>query len=210
VINQQVNLFQPIFRKERKILSFHALLQGMAVVSAVLVLLYGWGWQKTQTMEGDVAQLQGQLDLQTGQLAELSLRVGQRKPDTSLQQELARLQQEAAARQEVVDALSNIRGAYTQGVSSYLESFARQTPKNLWLTGFSVLDGGEGLVIRGSALKPSLVPMFLQQLSTEPALAGTHFGLLQIQRQEKRRHWVDFTVYTGVEAPQGIASGAMP
>jgi hypothetical protein len=210
VINQQVNLFQPIFRKERKILSFHALLQGMAVVSAVLVLLYGWGWQKTQTMEGDVAQLQGQLDRQTGQLAELSLRVGQRKPDTSLQQELARLQQEAAARQEVVDALSNIRGAYTQGVSSYLESFARQTPKNLWLTGFSVLDGGEGLVIRGSALKPSLVPMFLQQLSTEPALAGTHFGLLQIQRQEKRRHWVDFTVYTGVEAPQGIASGAMP
>jgi hypothetical protein len=210
VINQQVNLFQPIFRKERKILSFHALLQGMAAVLAVFALFYGWGWQKTQTMEGDVAQLQGQLDRQTEQLAELSLRVGQRKPDTSLQQELARLQQEAAARQEVVDALSNLRGAYTQGVSAYLESFARQAPQNLWLTGFSVLDGGEGLVIRGSALKPSLVPVFLQQLSTEPALAGTHFGLLQIQRQEKRRHWVDFTVYTGAEAPQGMESGATP
>jgi hypothetical protein len=210
VINQQVNLFQPIFRKERKILSFHALLQGAAVVVVMLALLYGWGWQKTQTMQGDVAQLQGQLDRQTEQLATLSLRVSQRKPDASLQQELKHLRQEAAARQEVVDALSHIDGIYTQGVSGYLESFARQVPKNLWLTGFSVQSGGKGLVIRGSALRPALVPVFLEQLSTEPTLAGTRFGLLQIQREEKRRRWVDFTVYTGVEAPEALQSEVRP
>lgn len=203
MINQQVNLFQPIFRKERKLLSFRALLQGGAVVVLVFALFYGWGWQKTQTMKGDVAQLQGQLERQTQQLAELNLRLSQRKLDTSLQQELARLRQEAAARQEVVDALSHIHSAYTRGVSSYLEGFARQTPKNLWLTGFRVQGGGEGLVIQGSALKPDLVPLFLQQLSHEPSLAGTQFGLLQMQREEKRERWVEFTVYTGTEPPQG-------
>lgn len=204
MINQQVNLFQPIFRKERKILSFHFLVLGGAAFALAFALLYGWGWQKTQVMKGDVAQLQGQLERQTQQLAELNLRLTQRKPDTGLQQELSHLREEAAARQAVVEALAHIHDAYTRGVSGYLEGFARQTPENLWLTGFRVHDGGKGLVIRGSALKAELVPQFLQQLSREPSLSGTQFGLLQMQREEKRERWVDFTVYTGTEAPEGV------
>ena len=110
-----------------------------------------------------------------------------------------------AARSRGVDALTRVRDTYTRGVSGYLESFARQAPKGIWLTGFVVQAGGEGLVIRGSALQPALVPSFLQRLTEEPTLAGTHFGLLQIEREDAATRQVDFTLYTGSEPPPEAA-----
>jgi len=201
VINQQVNLFQPMFRKERKLLSFRVLLQACAVVFVLLMLMSGYGIRQTTRMQTDLAQLQGQLDRRVAQLGELAARLAQRKTDTSAAQELARLEQEVTARRRVVDALTRVRDTYTRGVSGYMESFARQAPKGIWLTGFVVQAGGEGLVIRGSALKPALVPSFLQRLTEETTLAGTHFGLLQIEREDAATRQVDFTLYTGSEPP---------
>lgn len=201
VINQQVNLFQPMFRKERKLLSFRVLLQACAVVFVLLVSMYGYGMRQTAEMQADLSQLQGQLDRRVAQVEELATRLAQRKTDTSAAQELARLEQEMAARRRVVDALTRVRDTYTRGVSGYMESFARQAPKGVWLTGFVVQAGGEGLVIRGSALKPALVPSFIQRLTEETTLAGTHFGLLQIEREDTASRQVDFTLYTGSEPP---------
>lgn len=201
MINQQVNLFQPIFRKERKLLSFRVLLQASVVVFVLLMLMYGYGIRQTTRMQADLAQLQGQLDRRVAQVGELATRLAQRKTDTSAAQELARLDQEVAARRRVVDALTRVRDTYTRGVSGYMESFARQAPKGIWLTGFVVQAGGEVLVIRGSALKPALVPSFLQRLTEEATLAGTHFGLLQIEREDSASRQVDFTLYTGSEPP---------
>jgi hypothetical protein len=201
VINQQVNLFQPIFRKEHKLLSFRVLLQGSAAVVLLLLLMYGWGLRQSAQIHADLVQLKGQAKQRSALLVEVSAKLARMKTDTGPQRELAGLEKELAARQKVVDALNRVRDSYTQGVSGYLESFSRQSPKGVWLTGFSVEAGGEGLVIRGSSLQPELVPAFLQQLATEPALNGTEFRLLQIERQKDTTGYVNFTVYTGSEAP---------
>jgi hypothetical protein len=137
----------------------------------------------------------------SAQLAALGAQLAQTRPESGPQQELARLEREMLARRKVVDALTQVRETYTEGVSGYMESFARQSPQGLWLTGFTVQAGGEGLVIRGSALKPELVPSFIQQLASETTLSGTRFGLLQIQREDKKDN-VDFTLYTGTEPPK--------
>ena len=208
MIHQQVNLFQPIFRKERKLLSFRVLLQTVAAVVVVLALLYGWSVQQTRQMQQDLAMLQGLADARSGQLEQVAARLANRKPDTGLQQKLARLERELVARRKVVDALTRVRDTYSQGVSGYLESFSRQIPDGVWLTGFNVAAGGEGLVLRGSAFKPALIPAFLQQLSTEPTLTGTRFGLLQILREDVKDRIVDFTVYTGTEPPPEPTLGA--
>ncbi|HHI92865.1 MAG TPA: hypothetical protein ENK04_05010 [Gammaproteobacteria bacterium] len=202
MINQQVNLFQPIFRKERKLLSFRVLIQTCAAVLVVLIMMYGWSVQQTQQMETDLAQLKKRQTQFSTQLAEVSVRLAGMKTDTAPQLALASLEQELAARQKVVVALTRVKDSYTRGVSNYLESFSRQAPKGVWLTGFTVQAGGEGLVIRGRSLQAALVPTFLQQLSSERALSGTEFGLLQIQRKEPDARFVDFVVYTGTEPPQ--------
>jgi len=202
MINQQINLFQPIFRKERKLLSFRILAQACAAVLVVLTLMYGWSMQQTQQMETDLAQLKKQQTQFSTQLAEVSVRLAGMKTDTAPQLALANLEQELTARQKVVAALRQVKDSYTHGVSNYLESFSRQAPKGVWLTGFTVQAGGEGLVIRGRSLQAALVPTFLQRLSSEDALKGTEFGLLQIQREKPSARFVDFTVYTGTEPPQ--------
>jgi len=202
MINQQVNLFQPIFRKERKLLSFKVLTQTCAAVLIVFFIMYGWSVQQTQQMETDLAQLKKRQTQFSTQLAEVSVRLAGMKTDTAPQLALASLEQELAAWQKVVTALTRVKNSYTHGISNYLESFSRQAPKGVWLTGFSVQAGGEGLVIRGRSLQAALVPIFLQQLSSESALSGTEFGLLQIQREKPDARFVDFTVYTGTEPPQ--------
>ncbi len=190
-----------MFRKERRLLSFRVLLQACVVVFALLMAMYGYGVRQGAQMQADLAQLQGQLDRRVAQVEELAMRLAQRKTDTSAAQELARLEREVAARRRVVDALTRVRDSYTRGVSGYMESFARQAPKGVWLNGFVVQGGGEALVIRGSALRAALVPDFLQRLSGETTLAGTHFGLLQIEREDAASRQVDFTLYTGSEPP---------
>ncbi len=202
MVNQQINLFQPIFRKERKLLSFRVLIQACAAVLVVLTLMYGWSVQQTQQMETDLVQLKKQQTQFSTQLAEVSVRLSGMKTDTAPQLALASLEQEFAARQKVVSALKRVKNSYTRGVSNYLESFSRQAPRGVWLTGFTVQAGGEGLVIRGRSLQAALVPTFLQQLSSENTLNGTEFGLLQIQREKPGAQFVDFTVYTGTEPPQ--------
>jgi len=134
----------------------------------------------------------------------VSVRLAGMKTDTASQLALANLEQELAARKKVVAALTRVKDSYTRGVSDYLESFSRQAPKGVWLTGFSVRAGGEDLVVRGRSLQAALVPKFLQQLSNESALSGTEFGLLQIQREKPDARFVDFTVYTGTQPPQTV------
>ena len=202
MITQQVNLFQPIFRKERKLLSFSVLWQGCAAVLVVLMMMYGWGMQQTLQMKSELAQQEKQQKAFTQQLVDVSARLAGMKTDTAPQLMLANLERELVARQKVVDALTRVRDTYTQGVSTYLESFSRQMPKGVWLTGFTVQAGGEGLVIRGSSLKPELVPTFLDQLSTENTVVGTEFALLQIQRETADASFVDFTVTTSTEPPK--------
>ena len=202
MITQQVNLFQPIFRKERKLLSFQVLWQGCAAVLVVLMMMYGWGMQQTLRLKSELAQQEKRQQAFTQQLVDVSAQLAGMKTDTAPQLVLANLEREMVARQKVVDALTRVRDTYTQGVSTYLESFSRQMPKGVWLTGFTVQAGGEGLIIRGSSLKPELVPTFLDHLSTENTLMGTQFGLLQIQRETPDASFVDFTVTTSTEPPE--------
>ena len=201
MITQQVNLFQPIFRKERKLLSFQVLWQGCAAVLVVLMMMYGWGMQQTLRLKSELAQQEKRQQAFAQQLVDVSAQLAGMKTDTAPQLVLANLERELVARQKVVDALTRVRDTYTQGVSTYLESFSRQMPKGVWLTGFTVQAGGEGLIIRGSSLKPELVPTFLDHLSTENTLMGTQFGLLQIQRETPDASFVDFTVTTSTEPP---------
>ena len=49
---QQINLYQPIFRKQRQIFSATTLAQVLGVVAAALLLLYGYGLLQVRGLEG--------------------------------------------------------------------------------------------------------------------------------------------------------------
>ena len=102
MINQQVNLFQPIFRKERKLLSFKVLAQACAAVLSVLVLLFAWSVQQTRQVEGDLAQLKQREAQFSTRLAAVSARLAGMKTNTAPQLALANPEQELKDRKSVV------------------------------------------------------------------------------------------------------------
>src|SRR5258706_453055 len=64
---QQINLYQPIFRKQRQIFSATTLAQVLGVVAAALLLLYGYGLLQVRGLEAQVVQLEGREQALTGQ-----------------------------------------------------------------------------------------------------------------------------------------------
>lgn len=204
-MNQQINLFQPMFRKERKILSFNATLQVCLIVVAALAAITTYSVWQTQAMKHTVATLATQHQARLAQLEKITREASTLQAKDNTQNEIQRLEQELNAERQILSRLDGKRLRHIKGFSSYFESFSRQVVNGMWLTGFDVMQGGQSIQIRGSSVEPELVPLFLQGLAQESQLSGTQFSVLQMLREEVNYQWIDFVLSTGVLDQQGLS-----
>jgi hypothetical protein len=193
-MNQQINLFQPIFRKERKVLSFEALVQISGIVIVALAALYGYGTWSNRGLSTEVSGLKKQHDERISMLERISREVSSRSDGNEVAQEIQRLESELAAERYIVSLLGNDKLGKALGFSEYLEIFSRRVVQGMWISKFSIFDGGEHMLIKGGALSADLLPLFLQGLSEEPSLAGLEFTVLQMAREESSRSWIEFVL----------------
>jgi hypothetical protein len=200
-VDQQINLFQPIFRKERKLLSFLALIQLGAVALVSLLAIYAFAWMQVVSLEDDLSMLSKQHTIHLAQLEQASRELSARDAEDTVPGEIKRLEAEIEAENYVLSVLSSDLQQQSEGFSSYLEGFSKQIVRGMWLTGFKVVNSGSSMFISGGALSPDLLPMFIQQLANEPALTGTQFNSLQILREEPQHSWIDFKLYAGEVEP---------
>lgn len=196
-MDQQINLFQPIFRKEKKLLSFRALIQIGVIAIISLLIIYVLAWLQITSLAEDLSILSDQQQIHLAQLEKANREMSRRDGDHTAEIEIRRLEAELYAEQYILTVLNSDRLGQPKGFSSYLEGFSRQVVKGMWLTGFKVTDGGNGMEISGRAIAASLLPKFLQRLSNEPALVGTEFSMMQIRREKPQHAWVDFRLYSG-------------
>jgi len=196
-VKQEINLYQPILRQRKKVFSARALLQASAVVVVGLLSLYGYGLWQIQSLQGELAGLQGQRDVASMRLVQLSDELlPNRKKSRLIEGEVARLSRELEERHEVQALLTS--GAYGNqgGFSEYLAGLARQRVDGLWLTGVEISEGRKDVEISGSALSPELLPMFVQRLADESAFEGTRFETVRMVRPEVDVSRVDFELRT--------------
>ena len=66
----------------------------------------------------------------------------------------------------------------------HLSAFARQSFSGIWLTGLRVAAAGQDVVLEGRAVRPELVPNYLQRLNQEDVMQGHAFAELEIRRPE--------------------------
>lgn len=182
-IYQQINLYQPIFRKQRQIFSARTMLASAGIVAAALLLIYGYALWQVTGLENEAVQLQGREKAYTAQLARLN-------PDASdtrrkdIEQQLKRLNATLLGQQKLIDVLRDRPSSSTEGFSADLAALARRHVDGLWLTSVSINGGTGAIELIGTAVTPNLVPRYLQLLSKEPALAGQRFDRLQIERDK--------------------------
>ncbi len=199
-MQQQINLFQPVFRRETKVFSARAL--GQILVLALVLMV------------GGVALLQLQLTRHTDTRALLDNQY--RALDTQLQvleaqtdpNELAALETRT---QDLEDRLADgaielteIQGLIlerSQGFAHVLEALTRHPLSGLWLTGLH-LQGNE-IELRGITLDPELVPQYLALLAEDATLSKWTLAVVQIERDSEVAGRLRFTLRSGEAASQG-------
>lgn len=193
-MQQQINLFQPIFRKERKILSFVALVEMCAIMVMALGGIYGYGLWSNSGLNREIGNLKKLHDERIRMLERVSRRAAEHQETADTQSQIKRLEAELAAENYVVSLLGKDKFAGALGFSGYLEIFSRRVVQGMWLSRFSVSDGGEHMLIKGGALSADLLPQFLQGLSDEPSLAGMEFTVLHMVREPSGSGWIEFVL----------------
>jgi len=181
---QQINLYQPIFRKQRQIFSAAAMLQALGIVAAALLVIHGYGLAKVGRLEAEVVQLEGREKALTTQIARIDPALSANRR-AELETELRRLNATLVDQQKLIDVLRDRPLGDTTGFSGYLAALARQRTPELWLTELAVNGGTRAIELAGRSLRPEIVPEYMQRLGTEGALAGQRFDRFEIERDDE-------------------------
>lgn len=190
-MQQQINLFQPVFRRETKVFSARALAQvlGIALVLslagvALLQLQLGRHGATRNLLDAQHRQLESRLQAlevqaDAGELAALDARI--LDLETRLADGAAEL---AQIRSQVVER--------SGGFSPVLEALARHPLDGLWLTGIRLADGT--LELQGHARQPELIPQYLARLGEDPALSAWPLAMVQVTRETEGSGLLRFTL----------------
>ena len=180
-MSQNINLFTPAFRKQRRLLTLATVAQCLGLTLVTLFGSHAYLQQQVGGLTTELNSAEPVLRSQRSFMEKLKGKAGAPKPDAKLENDIARLETELKLARESIDALKGGAFGNQQGFAEYLRAFSRQSVYGLWLTGFTIAGSGE-LEIRGRALSPDLVPSYIQRLNREEVLAGRSFARLEMSR----------------------------
>jgi hypothetical protein len=207
-MSQQINLYQPIFRKEEKKFSSIAMFQSVGLVAIGVAVLYAFMWWQTGSLRNDLKSAEQSHATASKRLADVTEKFGQRKGASSIDNEIARLESEIVAKQRMQEILLSGIFSNTSGFSDYFVSFARQSVPGVWLTGFDITGAAEQMSLAGRTTNPELVPRYLQKLSAEKPLSGIEFRAFQMNRPEPNPKEPD-TMFVEFLARTAVTSGEL-
>lgn len=191
---QQVNLYQDELRKQELNFSAIQLAQLSLVFILVLALVSGFKFWQLQQQQQTLAQQQQKQQQAMAELQKLQQVLASRQKDLALARRLDEKSRELANKQKVLAILSQDEFGNTHGFTAHITGLARQRLEGLWLTQLRIAEGGTDISMFGTTSSPSLLPKYLQRLSAEKVFAGTEFKNMLIARQQKKSHWLDFSL----------------
>jgi hypothetical protein len=190
-VSQQINLFNPIFLKQKKYFSALTMLQALGLILLGSALLAVYVNLQLSHLKQEAAITSANLKASEARLAVVNQTYGAREKNKALDDEVRHAEAEVLALQQVTATLQRGDFGNTDGYSEYFKAFARQSVSGLWLTGLSLSGAGSEIDIRGRALQPDLVPTYISRLRQESVMRGKSFGTLDIRLPPARESKAD-------------------
>jgi hypothetical protein len=180
-VSQQINLFNPIFLKQKKYFSAVTMAQGLCLIllGCALLVVYAEFQLSLRTREAAVST--AQLLKTKSQLISISAKFGPLQSNPVLDKEIKDTEADIKSLQGVFDALQSGEFGSTKGYSGYFNAFSREIIDGLWLTGISIYGAGRDINLSGRTLNPELVPAYLTRLKRETEMQGKSFSTLEMQ-----------------------------
>ena len=179
---QQINLFNPVFLKQKKYFSAVTMLQSLGLVIAGVLAFYGYTLYATQVQSRVAANSAQQLASQSQQVAALASQSNNR----TLQDELARAETRLKQREETLALMRTGGLGNTAGFARYLTALAHEAVGGVWLTGFSISGDEAELRLTGRVLQADLVPVYLHALNRQEVMRGRRVSELRLTAREER------------------------
>ncbi|MDO8412815.1 MAG: PilN domain-containing protein [Gallionellaceae bacterium] len=208
-MSQQINLFNPVFLKQKKYFSVLAMVQALGLVILGSAVFYGYAVYQVKQLAKQSDDTAKRYTTEQAKLARYTAEFSPQQSSQLLEEELKKIEAQAAAQQELIETLKTGAIGNASGYSEYLRAFARQSVHGLWLTGFAITGDAVQMSLSGAALNPDLVPAYVQRLNREKIMRGKAFAALQMQQatvdknNPTSKRYIEFTL-------QSVEKGSTP
>ena len=183
-MSQQINLYEARLRPRHELATARNLGVCTLFLLVLMTALAVWTRVDADRKSDAAAMVRKQQGEEQEKMVALSKLIAERKVSPALTTEIEVTKAILAARKEVMAVLDSGKLGNSSGFSAFMSGFARQAQNDLWLTGFSVIQGGEEIEIRGRLLDPARLPAYVQRLSGEPVFKGRRFAALEMRDVE--------------------------
>jgi hypothetical protein len=206
-MSQQINLFNPIFMKQKKYFSVATMLQALGLIALGSALFYGYAVYQVNQLSRQAEEMSKRYASEQTRLQNFTNEFSPQRTNQMLEGEQKQLEAQAAAQETLLTTLKSGVIGNTEGYSGYMRAFARQSIKGLWLTAFDIVGDGAQMSLSGAAVNPQLVPSYIQRLSNEKVMRGKTFSALQMQQpkggaDKSAARYVEFNLRSTL-APEG-------
>jgi hypothetical protein len=181
-VSQQINLFNPVFLKQKKTFNFINMLQAAGIVCALQLAVLSYGQFVLKKLETDAEAGKLALASKQEEFNKTMESLQPRQRDPQLVAEIAQVQADIGALKRVESVLTQGSLGNTEGYSEYFRAFARRNVSGLWLRGVSIVGAGIEISVTGRAMQAAMIPGYIQRLTSERVMKGKTFADLQIER----------------------------
>jgi Tfp pilus assembly protein PilN len=191
-MHQQINLYQPVFRRQEKVFSAITLLQIGAAVLVLLLIIIGHAHWTLAGMDRTAQSLEQQLNGLNQHMGRLE--DGSRTPDTdALDQEIDALLADIDQRNLLLTQFDQLVTRHQSGFATKFKALAEEHVPGLWLESVAA-DNEQKIELRGITLDAKLVPIYLQQLARRKDLSETAFETLSMTRIDADKPQIRFVL----------------
>jgi Tfp pilus assembly protein PilN len=184
-MRQQVNLHQPIFRRERKSFSALTVAATLGVVAVALTAFSLYTARGVERLQTEVAQLTEQQAKQQTELTKVGETLSRHARRSDVEARVKALTATLSERTQALQVLQSGAAGQTSGFASRMEALARQHVNGLWIDGLAMSGTHSTMSITGGSVDADIVPVYLRSLSDEAVLSGTRFDDFVIERPDK-------------------------
>lgn len=178
-MSQQINLYSPLFRKQKKLFTAWAMVQALALVLVALMVLYVYARFQVTTLARQANEFDEQVRAGLERVTKIP-GAPAAPDDKQLDARIAELESRLQAAEQLLGQAGSARAS--AGYAEPLRALARQRVEGVWLTSITLAGDAGELSLSGRALRAELVPQYIARLTRDPAMRGRRFATLAIER----------------------------
>ncbi|MDH4189346.1 MAG: hypothetical protein OEW21_03960 [Betaproteobacteria bacterium] len=180
---QQINLYLPELRRQKRSFSARTLAQSLAAVMSVLLAASAYQAIVLAGLRQDLGRVRGERDRIVAESGRLKAEAP-RAPDAQLQAEAGRLAAAIAAQDLLLVRIDAGDFGLTEGLSPYFKALAHKTVDGVWLTLIRVDASTRNMALHGRVLRAELLPAYIERLGTAKPLQGHTFAQMRLATRE--------------------------